>query len=280
MDRTAKRVFVVALLLCLALFLFGTWQARQTGSVPMGQDVPVTDVQYVATTVVVSVSAAPTTMPAVVVTHSHSHAPQTSIAEPRSVSTTQPARTTHGVTHSCTASGSVVTCWGSNVQGELGGTFGGKSGSSSQQFPAVVDDVQAGDHDSCALAGGRVSCWGWRAAGDVPLENVKHLSVGMGQTCASTQDGDVARIYCWGEGWTNENDSLGTPSASPYGGGYDGAHFTNIPVLVWEGRHVHSLDAGYRNATAHVGFGGGVCGFIIWGQGEGFGTVRSVQEGR
>ena len=68
-----------------------------------------------------------------------------------------------GVGHSCAASGSVVRCWGSNRDGELG------RGSTmpTEPIPAAVmglagaDALAAGQGFSCALPGdGSVLCWG------------------------------------------------------------------------------------------------------------------------
>jgi hypothetical protein len=134
---------------------------------------------------------------------------------------------------------------------------------------SVASDVQEGEGNWCRLSDGVVWCWGWRtgpgaSSSDVPvrvpLENVTQLSVGRGHICAATKD-DVARIYCWGDNFLE-------------GVGFDGKHFADAPVLMWEGRHVHSLDAGYRQTRAHVGFVDGGCGWISWGEIDGRVIVR------
>lgn len=134
---------------------------------------------------------------------------------------------------------------------------------------SVASDVQAGEGNWCRLSDGVVWCWGWRtgpgaSSSDVPvrvpLENVTHLSVGRGHICAAT-GGEVARIFCWGDNFLE-------------GVGFDGKHFADDPVLMWEGRHVHSLEAGYRQTRAHVGFVDGDCGWISWGEIDGQVIVR------
>ena len=269
--ETEDRVIALAIVIGGLLFAFGCWflerGAATTAVAPRSTAVKY-DPSYSATTTTSSTTTSTVAAPP------STHATTTTTS---TTTTTAPAAqwiTSMGSTHGCAARANVVLCRGSNLHGELGGSTAGTRGEVTQTFDAPITDVQAGDYDTCALSGGRVYCWGWRTVGngvdpgdafgavDKGLSNVTALSVGPGQTCAATDNGLRSAIYCWGDGWT--------------AAGYDGAHFTNTPTQVWEGRHVHELVTEYRTAKAHVGFDDGGCGWIAWGQGFGVGGVARV----
>ncbi len=271
-DRTDVAVLSCALLLAAGLVTWAAILNNTRDAKSMGQEpAPVVHVVEQTTT---STTTTSTIMP----TTSMKMAPTTVIHATTTTTTGVPAKpvVSQGSNHSCAVVKGSVWCWGHNERGQLGGFTANTTAASVkvEGLPARVDEVQAGDANTCALADKRVWCWGWRTAGtsqnpddalyplEVPLRNVTHLAVGLGQMCAATSEGGVARIYCWGDGWSH----VGT-------GGYDGAHYTNTPVLVGEYAHVHDLEAGYRTARAHVGFLTGGCAWLNWGQGYGYGQT-------
>jgi len=128
-----------------------------------------------------------------------------------------------GGEHTCVAQvDGTVSCWGSNISGQLG-NGNNTPQSSSAPVRNIVDAVAlaAGTSHTCALRRtGQVACWGSNLVGQlgngnstssnvpVPLDDltdVKAIAAGQSHTCAVTLAGDV---YCWGE---NYNGQLGLP---------------------------------------------------------------------
>ena len=134
---------------------------------------------------------------------------------------------------------SQVRCWGNGEFGQLGD---GEE-SSDVLLPVAVEvqdgvpltgvaQVESGDFHTCArLTNGQARCWGDNLYGQVgdgtqdrrlrpvvvrnasgagPLINVRRISAGTEQTCATITDG-TAR--CWGN---NDSGRLGDGSDSPY----------------------------------------------------------------
>lgn len=126
-----------------------------------------------------------------------------------------------GDAHVCAIlSDATVSCWGSNLKGELGRGFsGGHSHIPDGVFTIEsVKSITAGNSHSCAIANGRVWCWGSNFSGElgdgtntpssVPVEvmginNAVSLGSGIQQTCAVLLDGTVK---CWGD---NQYGKLG-----------------------------------------------------------------------
>ena len=135
-------------------------------------------------------------------------------------------RVASGLNFSCAlGSGGSVSCWGRNVNGQLGdGT------TTTRYHPAAVSglagavSIVAGDSHACALLGdATVRCWGINASGQLgdgsvvqrttpvqvsSLSGVLSLSAGRNHTCAVVNDGSVR---CWG---ANGNYQLGDGSVT------------------------------------------------------------------
>lgn len=132
-----------------------------------------------------------------------------------------------GRNHSCVARRSgKVTCWGYNLDGQLG------NGESGNQKATPVDvlglddavTVAAGGNFSCAARrGGSIACWGGNGSGQlgtgdeapttspvavVGVSGAIMVAAGQAHACALKSDGTVA---CWGEG---RNGQLGSGSAT------------------------------------------------------------------
>jgi len=124
-----------------------------------------------------------------------------------------------GGQHTCAlVIGGTVKCWGSDVQGQLGGGMPAGGGSSTPVDVAGVTGatgLASGAAHSCALmAGGTVKCWGWNFWGQlgdgiglisystpvdvVGVTDATAISAGPGHTCAVVTGGAVK---CWG--WNN-----------------------------------------------------------------------------
>ncbi len=128
---------------------------------------------------------------------------------------------TAGGEHSCAMlDTSQVTCWGGNIDGQLG------NGSNSEAYKPVlvsgltgVLDVVAGHAHTCALmATGAVRCWGRNANGQLGngskvksnlpslvsgVSDATELATGLAHTCALRATGEVV---CWGD---NSSGQLG-----------------------------------------------------------------------
>ncbi len=128
-----------------------------------------------------------------------------------------------GWSHTCalTTRGG-VTCWGMNLDGQLGdGTTTNSSGPVAVAGLSVgVRAVSAGYFHTCALTTtGRLTCWGNNLFGELGKATTTHhsstpvevaglsavacASAGNSYTCAVTEEGDV---WCWGR---NEEGQLG-----------------------------------------------------------------------
>ena len=131
-----------------------------------------------------------------------------------------------GSGHTCAVRvNGLVTCWGSNFNGQLGNGF---TDSGAHVFPAGVPDldevvaVASGGNHSCALrTNGTVRCWGANFSGQIGdgtislfdsrpsptavngLGAVVVLALGDEHSCARRTDGDVR---CWGR---DDNRQLG-----------------------------------------------------------------------
>lgn len=202
---------------------------------------------------------------------SNENASDSSASKVPSSSTTAPSaeveasKVSHGTQHSCWLESGAPVCVGFDYYGET---------DVSPNF-VNVKQVEAGDARTCVLDGdGVVYCWGFRTGENatssmspvrVPLPGPATLvSAGGGQECAAVQVSGGEQIWCWGEGYDT-------------GAGYSGKVFadTQKPVMMWYGKHVHSIDVGYRSATAHVGLFDGTCTYIYWGDGESWPVVRT-----
>ena len=199
---------------------------------------------------------------------------------------------TAGNRHTCALiSDGTVTCWGNNVDGQLGDG----SNTASNVPVAVAGDVlagktvthiTAGDSHSCALiSDGTVTCWGNNVDGqlgtgdntarNVPVavaggtlanKTVIDIAAGATHTCALISDGTVT---CWG------NNSSGQ-----LGGGSNTA--SNVPVAVTlgvlAGKTVTQITAGYLHTCALISDGTVTCwGYNGDGQlGDGSNTNSNV----
>ena len=106
---------------------------------------------------------------------------------------------TSGYYHTCLGSGSYVSCWGFNDDGQAEVNIQDMGG---------VESIGAGADHTCTVVSdtqgakdGFVHCWGSETAGqtDVPhdLGRVSEVAAGSHFTCALTVSG---RVRCWGNG--------------------------------------------------------------------------------
>lgn len=131
--------------------------------------------------------------------------------------------------HGCALdSGGAVSCWGDDLQGQLGdGQRNPRGTVAPSQSPAKMANLTAGALHTCALStGGGVWCWGDNTYGQLGSMNtasssvvpvavtglasgVTSIAAGTSFTCAVMQDGSVK---CWGDGAFGQ---LGTMMGSP-----------------------------------------------------------------
>lgn len=126
-----------------------------------------------------------------------------------------------GGQHTCVVQfGGAVSCWGANVNGQLG-TGNTNAQPSAAPTRSIVDalSIAGGSSHTCSLRRtGQLACWGSNATGQLgvgsfvsqslptpidDLTQVKAVALGQSHTCAVTSSGDV---FCWGE---NFNGQLG-----------------------------------------------------------------------
>jgi len=150
------------------------------------------------------------------------------LATPTAVAVEDALAIAAGNNHTCAVrAGGKVSCWGDNVDGQLG------NGQSNARSNVPVDvigltDAKAiacGANFSCALRrGGTVACWGGGLAGQLGsgsmsssttpvavggVADVVAISAGEAHACAVNGDG---KLFCWGD---NQNGQLGTGSLTP-----------------------------------------------------------------
>jgi alpha-tubulin suppressor-like RCC1 family protein len=119
-----------------------------------------------------------------------------------------------GVGHTCLLAGGQVSCWGTNLLGELGDGNNLSVRPSAGLVPvlAAVSDLAAAGHHTCArLDDGTAWCWGANQSGQlgdgtttnigvpVPvtgLPDVESVAAGSSFSCARRRDGSV---WCWGD---------------------------------------------------------------------------------
>jgi alpha-tubulin suppressor-like RCC1 family protein len=137
---------------------------------------------------------------------------------------------TSGYSHSCAVRlGGAVSCWGSNLHGQLGnGTNTDASTPVTVGGVSSATSVAAGNAHTCvALVDGTVRCWGYNSQGQlgtgapadsyvpvtVPgLSNVASVAGGYYHSCALLRDGTVR---CWGLGTAGQLGNGGTSSPTP-----------------------------------------------------------------
>lgn len=135
-----------------------------------------------------------------------------------------------GYSHSCAVRlGGTVSCWGSNLHGQLGnGTNTDSSTPVTVSGISSATSIAAGNSHNCvALVDGTVRCWGYDSRGQlgdssvgdrlvpvtVPgLGNVASLSAGYYHSCALLRD---ATVRCWGHGAEGQLGNGGTTSLTP-----------------------------------------------------------------
>ena len=199
---------------------------------------------------------------------------------------------TAGAAHTCALiSDGTVTCWGYNVDGQLG-----TGDNTSRNVPVAVTGgvltdktvthITAGGSHTCALiSDGTVTCWGFNGAGqlgtgdntnrNVPVavtggvltnKTVTDITAGGAHTCALISDGTVT---CWGNNYSGQlGDGSNTAS--------------NVPVAVTlgvlAGKTVTQITAGYLHTCALISDGTVTCwGYNGDGQlGDGSNTNRNV----
>ena len=177
-----------------------------------------------------------------------------------------------GGAHTCALlSGGTISCWGSNVYGQLG------NGSTTDALtPGPVSGIttataiSVGYYHTCAiLSGGTVSCWGDNTYGQLGTGTVTTataIAVGGFHTCALLSSGTVS---CWGR---NDHGQLGggtvTAATAISAGGYHTcALLSGGTVSCWGLNDYGQLGNGtVATATAiSAGGGGHTCALLTGG---------------
>lgn len=142
-----------------------------------------------------------------------------------------------GQDHSCAVEESLVYCWGSNAQNQLGRP---SLGASLSALPVAVEglnglgfvtDIKSGNKHSCAVISNKVYCWGDNSSGqlgrgsvsansavpqvvlmadDTELNGVTELTLGEKHSCALANN----KIYCWGDNSSKQISPLTTANFS------------------------------------------------------------------
>jgi alpha-tubulin suppressor-like RCC1 family protein len=187
---------------------------------------------------------------------------------------TSDVRLATGGTHACEVAGGVLSCWGSDGDGQLATPARGAG----TQLPVTVAGTwrapAAGTRHSCAIdSGGAVSCWGANdkgqlGAGDLvassaprpvslPDEAVE-LRTGFEFTCAVLKD---ASLWCWGYNWEGQlgqgDTHPGTDRPSPVQVGGD-RDWVYVSTGQGHGCGLRGLGALYcwgRNTAGQLGQG-------------------------
>jgi alpha-tubulin suppressor-like RCC1 family protein len=109
-----------------------------------------------------------------------------------------------GRAHSCALLGDHVSCWGRNVEGQLGG---GNTAPSTVPVDVAglgaVTAIAAGGDRACALVGGAAWCWGAGQPVAMQVATATAVAVGAVHACALGSGGSVV---CWGD---NPHGQLG-----------------------------------------------------------------------
>ena len=185
-----------------------------------------------------------------------------------------------GNNHTCALSNGLVSCWGIDVEGQLGDNrqeyLSGHTGVVVQVTGLMpgIQAISAGGDSTCALASGKAFCWGMNGSGqvgtglispssDVPVQvqgvpgAIEKISIGADHACASTENG----AYCWGD---NSWGKLGNNSINS----------SAVPV------RVQGFDSGVDAVEVGKNFSCGLAAGILkcWGEND-FGQlgVSSMQ---
>lgn len=169
--------------------------------------------------------------------------------------------------HTCALLGNgSVSCWGLNMQGQLGdGTVQSRYVPTPVTGLAGADGVATGDSHTCATSGGSALCWGdntYNQLGDgslmnqsapvvVPgLSSVTQVAPGFPFTCARS----AGSISCWGHG---DEGELGQ-------GSFAGSA---TPVAVSGLSNATTMSSGGLHSCAVLSSGSAVCwGYNAFGQ--------------
>jgi alpha-tubulin suppressor-like RCC1 family protein len=119
-----------------------------------------------------------------------------------------------GREHACALVQGVVSCWGTNTHGQVGGPDELVEVPTEIDLPGPAIGIAAGSYHSCALlADGTVSCWGLNSEAQLgvdplavgqrsaPLEvgglpSAVTIAAGHYHTCVLTSDRE---LWCWGD---------------------------------------------------------------------------------
>jgi alpha-tubulin suppressor-like RCC1 family protein len=157
---------------------------------------------------------------------------------------------TAGGSHMCAILDAVLTCWGSNRDGQLSALPSSERGLSVQVALDNAVQVEAGGSHTCALVVTKeVFCWGLNTSGQlgngssisswipvkvIGISNAVSLSLGNSHSCASLSD---KTVKCWG---MNSDGRLG-----------DGTLISrNYPVVARNQSDVKDIVAGYYHTCS------------------------------